>query len=169
MDNTLLMVFTGILALAVVVQTVLFFGIYSAIRRMGTFLDGIGREYLRNANEISAKVDLTFNVIKETAEGFKPVRDKLVDTTEIIHGRVLEIDRFLAETSDMARQQIVGIQESFQAAIQKAEETLDLLHQSLLAPINEINAISRAVQVAIDVLFRRRRNPGSAQDEEMFI
>jgi hypothetical protein len=169
MDNTLLMVFTGILALAVVIQTILFFGIYSAIRRMSTFLDAMGKDLLRNIGVISAKVDEGLAVIKDTAEGLKPIRDNLVNTTEIIHRRVTEIDLFLEETADQARQQILRVQESIQAATQRAEQTLDLLHKSLLAPLHEINAISRAIRVAVDVLFRRRRNPGSAQDEEMFI
>jgi hypothetical protein len=169
MDNTLLMVFTGILALAVVIQTILFFGIYSAIRRMSTFLDVMGKDLLRNIGVISAKVDEGLAVIKDTAEGLKPIRDNLVNTTEIIHSRVTEIDLFLEETAYMARQQILRVQESIQAAIQRAEQTLDLLHKSLLAPLNEVNAISRAIRVAVDVLFRRRRNPDSAQDEEMFI
>jgi hypothetical protein len=169
MDNTLLMVFTGILALAVVIQTILFFGIYSAIRRMSTFLDAMGKDLLRNIGVISAKVDESLAVIKDTAEGLKPIRDNLVNTTEIIHSRVTEIDLFLEEIADNARQQILRVQESIQAATQRAEQTLDLLHKSLLAPLNEINAISRAIHVAMDVLFRRRRNPRSAQDEEMFI
>jgi hypothetical protein len=169
MDNTLLMVFTGILALAVVIQTILFFGIFSAIRRMSTFLDAMGKDLLRNVGVISAKIDEGLAVVKDTAEGLKPIRDNLVNTTEIIHSRVTEIDLFLEETADKARQQIIRIQESIQAATQRAEQTLDLLHKSLLAPLNEINAISRAIRVAMDVLFRRRRNSHSAHDEEMFI
>jgi hypothetical protein len=169
MDNTLLAVFTGILALAVVFQTILFFGIYSAIRRMSTFLDTIGRDYLRSVGTISAKVDEALTLIRDATEGFKPIRDNLVNTTEIIHGRVGEIDHFLAEITDIARLQILRIQDSIQEAVQKAEQTLDLLHKSVLAPINEITAISRGIRVAMDLLFRRRRNPGSAQDEEMFI
>jgi hypothetical protein len=167
--TTLQMIFTGVLAFAVLVQTILFFGIYRSIRQMSTFLDAMGKDLLRNIGVISAKVDEGLAVIKDTAEGLKPIRDKLADTTDIIHSRVTEIDFFLSETADRVRQQIVRIQDSIQAATQKAEQTLDLLHKSLLVPLNEINAVSRAIRVAMDVLFRRRRNPGSAQDEEMFI
>jgi phage-related minor tail protein len=162
-------VLTVILAVAVVVQAIILFGIYGAIRRMSTYLDGMLGDYLKHVAAISAKVDEAIALVKDTAEGFKPIRDKLVDTTEIIHGRVTEIDKFLAESADLARLQILRVQESIQAGIEKAEQTLDLLHKSLIAPINEINAISRGVRVAMDLLLRRRRNPGSAQDEEMFI
>ena len=169
MDNTLLMVFTGILTLAIVIQTILFFGIYASIRRMSAFLDAMGKDLLRNIGVISTKVDEGLAIIRDTAEGWNHIRDTLANTTDIVHNRVTEIDLFLAETTDKARQQILRIQDSIQEATEKAEQTLDLLYRGLLAPLNEINAISRGIRVAMDVLFRRRRNPGSAQDEEMFI
>jgi ABC-type transporter Mla subunit MlaD len=169
MNDTLLMVFTGVLTLAVVIQTILFFGIYRAIRQMSVYLDGVGKDLRKNVEIISAKVDEGLTAIKGLAEGFKPIRDKLADSTEIIHYRITELDAFLAETTATARQEIRHIQDSFQAALQKVEQTLETLRKSLLGPLNEISAITRAVRVAMDVLFRRRRNPSSSQDEEMFI
>jgi len=169
MNDTLLMVFTGVLTLAVVIQTILFFGIYRAIRQMSVYLDGVGKDLRKNVEIISAKVDEGLTAIKGLAEGFKPIRDKLADSTEIIHYRITELDAFLAETTATARQEIQHIQDSFQAASQKVEQTFETLRKSLLGPLNEISAITRAVRVAMDVLFRRRRNPSSSQDEEMFI
>lgn len=169
MNETLLMVFIGILAFAVLVQTILFFGIYRAIRRMSVYLEDLGKDLRRNAELVSAKVDEGLTAIKGLAEGFKPVRDKLADATEIIHYRITELDAFLEEATSTARQEIRHIQDSFQAASQKVEQTLETVRKSLLGPLNEISAVTRAIRVAMDVLFRRRRNPSSSQDEEMFI
>ena len=170
MHDTLLMIFTGVLALAVVIQTILFFGIYRAIRQLTSYLDGIGKDLIRNIDLISGKADACLTAITEVAEGFKPIREKLADTTEIIHRRITELDIFLGEITSSARLQILRIQDSIESASQKAEHTLDLLHKGIFAPLNEINAISRGIRVAMDVLFRRRRNPSrSTQDDEMFI
>jgi hypothetical protein len=170
MHDTLLMIFTGVLALAVVIQTILFFGMYKAIRQISAYLDGFGKDLLRNIDRVSARADECLTAIKKVAEGLKPIQEKLADTTEIIHKRVTELDGFLAETTDMARLEILRIQDTIQSASQKAEHTLELLHKGIFAPINEISAITRAIRVAMDVLFRRRNNPSrSAQDDEMFI
>ncbi len=170
MHDTLLMIFTGVLALAVVIQTVLFFGIYKAIRQMSAYVDSMGKDLLKSVGIISAKVDDGVAAIKGVTEGLKPIRDKLADTTDIIHSRVMELDAFLAETAATAREEILRVHDAVQSAVQKAEQTLDAVRKSLLGPLNEFSAISRAVRVAMDILFRRRRNPsGSAQDEEMFI
>jgi hypothetical protein len=83
----------------------------------------------------------------------------------------VELDNFLAEATDTARQEIARIQDTIQLASSKAEEAVEILRDTVLAPVNEINAVIRAIRVSLDVLFRRRRNPSnaSAQDEEMFI
>jgi hypothetical protein len=169
MHDTLLTVFTGVVALAVVVQTILFFGMFKAIRQMSASLDEMGKDLLKNFAVVSAKVDEGLSTVKDFVDGLKPIRDKLADTTEIIHDRVTALDMFFAETAGTARLEILKIQDTIQSASQKAEETIEFLRKNLLAPFNEISAISRAVRVAMDILFRRRRSPGSAQDEEMFI
>jgi len=169
MHDTLLTVFTGVVALAFVVQTILFFGMYKAIRQIAPKLDALGKDLLGNISAVSAKVDQGVSTIKDFVESLKPIRDKLSDTTDVIHGRISELDAFLDETATTARLEIAKIQDTLQSASQKAEATIEFLRTSLLAPFNEINAITRAIRVATDVLFRRRRNPGSAQDEEMFI
>jgi methyl-accepting chemotaxis protein len=169
MHDTLLMVFTGVVALAVVIQTVLFFGMYKAIRQMAALLDSMGKDLIENFTAVTAKVDEGLSTVKEFVDGLKPIREKLANTTDIVHERVLELDAFLSEATSTARLEILKIQDVVQAASQKAEETVEFMRTSLLAPFNEISAVSRGIRVAMDVLFRRRRAPGSALDDEMFI
>jgi methyl-accepting chemotaxis protein len=169
MHDTLLMVFAGILAVMVVLQTIVFFGIYQAIRHMSAAVDRMGKDLLGHIQVVSGKVDEGVRAIKGISEGFKPIRDKLEDTTDIIRNRVSELDGFIAEIANTARLEVLRIQDIVQSVSEKVEETLELLRKGILAPLNEINAISRAVRIAMDVLFRRQKKPGSVQDEEMFI
>ena len=171
MHDTLLTIFTGILAVAVLIQSFLFFGIYRSIRQLTSWMDGLGKDLLRNAEVISGKVDEGLATIKAIAEGIKPIREKLAATTDIVHKRVTELDAFLAEATNAARLEIVRVQDMIQSASEKTEQTLELLRSGIVTPVNEINAIIRAIRVGIDVLFRRRKNPSSTspQDEEMFI
>lgn len=171
MHDTLLMIFTGVLAFAVLMQSLLFFGIYKSIRKMTVWMDSLGKDLLKNVEVVSAKVDEGLTTIKGIAEGLKPIEEKLTDTAEIIHRRVTKLDNFLEEATGTARLEILRIQDTIQTASRRTQETVELLNKSILAPINEISAITRAVRVGLDVLFRRRRNPSgpSAQDGEMFI
>jgi methyl-accepting chemotaxis protein len=169
MHDNLLMVFVGILAAMVVVQTVLFFGMYRLVRHMSGAVDRMGKDLLGYIQVVSGKVEEGVGAIKGLAEGFKPIRDKLEDASDIIHNRVSDLDGIVAEIANTARAEVLRIQDIVQSGSEKVEETLELMRRSLLAPFNEINAISRAIRVAVDVLLRRKRTPGSAHDEEMFI
>ncbi|MBN1567281.1 MAG: hypothetical protein JXA73_05515 [Acidobacteria bacterium] len=171
MQDILLTVFTGVLTLAVALQTFLFFGIYKAIRRISNEMDDWRKELLRNIQTISSRVDEALKTINSTAESIKPITQNLVGATRIVHNRVVDIDSFLAEITGTARQEMAHIQDTIRLASRRAEEAIEMLRENVLAPVSEITAVVRAIRVGLDVLFRRRRNPSnsSAQDEEMFI
>ena len=171
MDATLLIVFTGVLTLAVLMQAFLFFGIYRSIRGMADRIDSWGKELLGNLEAVSAKVDEGLASIKNISDRLQPISDNLTKTTEVVHKRVEEMDAFLAETVKTARLEILRIQDTIQMVTDRTRETIELLHTGIQLPINEINAITRAVKVGYDFLFRRRKglSNAAAQDEEMFI
>jgi phage-related minor tail protein len=170
MHDTLLTIFAGVLAFAVVLQTILFWGICKAIRQMTSHLNGMGKDLLKNVGIISAKVDEGLATIKGMADGLKPIRDNLANSTDIIHNRITELDSFLDEATTVARSEIRRIQDAIQSASKKVEQTFELVRQSILTPLGEINAVTRGFRVAMDVLFRRRKHPSSStQDDEMFI
>ena len=170
-ETTLLMVFTGVLAVAVLMQTFLFFGIYRSIRRMEDWMDGLSKTLLKNVEIVSAKVEESLAHIKSVSDGFKSISDSLANTTEMVHNRVADLDAFVAETIKTAQLEILRIQDTIEVITSRARETVELLHAGVQYPITEFNALSRALRVGIDILFRRRRNltNPSAQDEEMFI
>jgi len=168
--NTILIVFTGILAFAVLLQSLLFFGIYRSIRQMNEWLGVWSKDMLRNAQTMASKVEEAVSTLKSTAESLKPITQNLVHSTQIVHNRVVELDQFIGETTRTAQLEFMRIQDTFQLAMRKAEQAIETLRDSILTPINEASAIVRAVRTGVDVLFRRRRNPSiSAQDDEMFI
>jgi flagellar biosynthesis protein FliP len=169
--ENILLVFTGILAFAVLLQSLLFVGIYLSIRRMSVLLNSWSKDLLRNAEIISARIQEGVSTIKSTAESLKPITQNLVHTTRVVHNRVVELDQFIGETTRTAQLEFMRIQDTFQLATRRAEQARETLRDSILAPINEVNAVARAIRIGLDVLFRRRRNPSStsAQDDEMFI
>jgi hypothetical protein len=165
------MIFTGVLALAVLIQSVVFLLIYKTIRQLTARMDVLGKDLLRNVETVSEKVNDGLAVVKGLALDLKPVTERLADTTEIVHKRVKEIDSFLEEITGTARLEMLRVQETFHDVSRRIQDTIDILRNSIVAPLSEINAISRAIRVAVDVLFRRRRSLSdtAGMDEEMFI
>ena len=171
MQETLLIVFIGVLSIAFLLQSLLFFGMYRSIRRIAERMDDLGKDLFRHVDAISSKVEEALTTIKSAAENLKPITQNLVGTTQIVHRRVVELDDFLAEATRIGRQEIARIQRTIQFASRRTEETVEILQNTVLTPISEIGAVVQALKVGLNVLFRRRRNPSntSAHDEEMFI
>jgi hypothetical protein len=171
LDNTLLIIFTGVLAVAVLIQSIVFYLIYKCVRQLTVHVDGLSKDLRRNAELVTEKVNESLIIVKDIAQDLKPITEKLADTSDIVHKRVQDIDSLLEEITNSARLEMLRVQETFHDASRRIQDTIDTLRDSIAAPINEISAISRAIRVAINVLFRRRKNPSGAAglDEEMFI
>jgi len=169
--ETILAIFTGILAFAVLMQTLLFFGIYRSVRRIVEWMDGAGKDLLKNVNVISSKVDECLVTVKGIGEELKPIAAKIGDAVEIAHKRIVAMDAFLSETTGKARVEILRLQNTLQSAIERVNEVVERLCDSILIPINEINAIARGIRTGLDFLFGRRKSitSRSAHDEGMFI
>jgi len=170
-QDILLTIFTGILAVAVLMQTLIFFGIFKAIRQLAGKMDGLSRDLLKNVETVTAKTNETLTAIREIGEGFIPVKEKVVDAADILHERVTKIDDFLEETTSTARQEVVKLKTRLDSASNRAEQLLEDAHSGIMGPINEICAVTRGIRAGFDLLFRRRKNIDNAddQDEEMFI
>lgn len=166
MHETLLVVFTGILAFAVLVQSILFFLLYKRISQLTVQIDELGKELLRHVGRVSAKIEDTLAAITSVAEAVKPVVQKLNESAVIVHERILDLNDFLGEVTDKARLEITELQEAVHDALQRAQEVISILRDNLLAPIHKINAITRAVRAAMDMLFRKRNKPSSSSSVE---
>jgi len=170
-QEVLLAIFTGILAISFLIQTFIFFGIFKTIRQLTDRVDGLSKDLMKNVEVVTVKAEETLTTIRDIGNDLKPVKDKIVDAAEIVHGRIVRVDEFLEETTSTARMEVQSMKDRIDTATNRAEEMLETIHDSILAPVSEINALARGIRAGFDLFFRRRRKPSDtpAQDEEMFI
>jgi hypothetical protein len=167
----LIAVFTGIAAVALLLQSIAFLAIARSMRNISTRVDRLGTDVSNAIGTVSAKADEFLTILKGMADKIYALENNLTATSAVIQKRVVELDSFLEETTNAARLQVLRVQAVVENISSKVEETFDLLHQRVLAPINEITAIIRGIRVALDFLQRHRKPPArtSHQDDEMFI
>jgi hypothetical protein len=167
----LIAVFTGIAAIALLFQSIAFLAIARSVRKISARADRLGADLSKAVGTYSVKADELLTIIKGVAEKIHVLENHLIATSAIIQKRVVEMDSFLEETTDAARLQVLRIQAVVENMSSRVEETFDLLHQSVMAPANEITAIIRGIRVGLDFLQRHRKRPArtSHQDDEMFI
>lgn len=170
-DTHLLELFTAIVAASLLVQSLALFGIYKSIRSLAARIEVVSLSLVKNVDALSEKVEQLLAAIKGMADGMHLLQENLTSASAIVQKRVADLDSFLAEITDAARLQVVRIQDVVDTASRRVEETIEVLQNSVLAPVSEVNAIVRGIKVGLDVLLRKRKSPSSStsQDEEMFI
>jgi hypothetical protein len=171
-DNQILLtVFTGIVAVAFLLQSLALVGIYKSLRVMSERLDRLGTDLFKTTSVLTDEIGQILNSIRTVTERTQSIQESLAATSTIVQKRVANLDAFLQEATDIARLQILRVQDVVDNASAKVEDAFDSLHHSVLTPVHEVNAIIRGFRVALDVLLRRRMTPSASarQDEEMFI
>ncbi len=167
----LIMIFTGIAALALLFQSLAFWFISRSMKKMSVQVDRMSTDLSKTIGTISGKTEDLLSIIRGIAERIKALESRLTATGEIIQKRVVELDSFLAETTDAARLQVQRVQGVVENVSNKVEETFDLIHQGVITPAAELSALLKGIRVGLDVLLRNRKKPArtSHQEDEMFI
>jgi len=148
MTNTLLAVFTGILAFAVLMQSVLFLLTFLNIRKLA-------REMIPQVLKLTEKMEETLAEIGGITESIGPVARKLAESAEIIHGRVVDVDGLLGEVIEKSRREIADIEDMLNAVTRRIRDSMNTLGGNILMPVHRINALVKGLRVAAGTLFSR--------------
>ncbi len=170
--ETWLTVFTGIVALALLLQSLAFVGLYRSVRSLSSRVDGISKDLMNTVNVLAADVGQALAAIKAVAEGVESLKDKISATSDLVHKRVSDIDSFLHDLTDAARLEVARIQDAVDTASRQVEETFEIVHRGVLVPVREITALIRGIRAGLDFLLHKpSKGPSGASrlDEEMFI
>ena len=169
--SLLLVIFIGIVAVALLMQSVAFWILQKSISRMSRQVEAASVELQRNAGTITAGASDVLQNVKGVVDRVQGMQESLAETTAMVQRRAVDIDKLVGEATDAARLQIIRLQDVLDNASGKLEDTFDSVHRGVVVPIQEINAIVVGLRVGLDALLGRRRRPSrqAHQDEEMFI
>lgn len=169
--DPLVTVFIGVVAAAFLIQSLALVGIHRTMRSISARVDALTGDIHDKLSTVSTNVADLVSTIRPTVEQIHQMQQNFTATSEIIHRRVEDLDVLAQDFTDIARQQLVRIQDVAETTSKKIEETAEFLQQGLLTPVNEIAAILRGLRAGFGFLFRGKglspQRPH--QDEEMFI
>jgi hypothetical protein len=167
----LLAVFTGIVAVAFLVQSLALWGVRRAIQNVSSRVDGLSKDLSNTVAAVSVTSQDLIVSLRTFTEKLGYLQDNLNATAALIHKRVVDLDTFVEDTTGAARLQISRIQDVVETASQRLEETIGVLQKGVLGPVNEVQAVATGVRAGLNYLLRQRKSPAgrSHQDEEMFI
>ncbi len=169
MDNTYLIIFVGLTAVAVVIQMCILIALFITAKRATAKLDALIAQF--NVRVLPV-MDNLGNLIVDLGPKVRVISTNLVETTETIKTQVSKLNVALTEITAKAQNQVDRAEQLVSNTINKVENTATVLQNAVLSPVHQVAGVINGLTVGVTSLFnKRRRQPpnGSGADDELFI
>jgi hypothetical protein len=159
-------VFTGVAAIALVVQMFFLFGIFRAVKTLQERATVLMDKLEPLAETSRQTLD---EVRKQTAE----ILTRLRETADSTKSQMDKVDLLVTDFSSAARQQIQRVEKMIEVTLRRLEETTAALQKAFLVPVKQVRGVAAAAGAVLDHLVggrgRRATVDRATLDEEMFI
>jgi hypothetical protein len=169
MDNQtiflgLIAVFVAVSAAAMVFQAAMLYGTYKAARELRDRIVPL-------TVKVEALVETSRTTVDEARIRIVEITVKTNQILDVAKKQMETVEEFLEDASLRTRKQLERAEIVVEDALERAQDTVELVHKGILAPIRGINGVAAGVRAALHFLLRGTR-PSPDQvtvDEEMFI
>lgn len=170
MDNVIITIFVVIAAVAIVLQTVILFVLYKALRQSSEKVEGIATRLEQKASPV---LTTAAAILDDAQPKIAEITTNLAESSASIRANVAQVGMATSEISERLRMQAARMDDFILNAAHKVEATSDLLQDKVFTPMRRVRAIVTALNAGLSFLKsnrpRRRGNGREAEDEEMFI
>ena len=168
MEN-LLTISIAVTSAAVVIQAFILIAMYLAMRKTSARMEAL-------ATEVKTKVvptaELAHSMLTELRPKIETAVSNVSETTTMVRSQMERLDATVSDVIDRARLQIIRSDELLTRTIDRVEETTDMVHKTVVAPVKQLSGLMQGVTAGLDFLLgakRRRRNGVGVPQDEMFI
>lgn len=170
--QSLTTLFIGITAFSFLLQSLAIFGIYSRLKQVSARVDDLSTDVKKKLAAVSESVQQSVEAIKPILEGFQKVNENLLAVSVLVRDRAVDLDRFVEETTNTLRAQLVRVDDVVDNTTARIEKVVDTWHRGVIAPAYELAALIKAFKTGFNFFFSRKegRTPSRNQpDDELFI
>lgn len=163
-SNVIVSIAMAVVAVAVVFQAAMVFGMYKAAKAASEQL----KAFMPKAEGFLATAETTLKESRSQIQELTTKANTVIDTTQ---AQLNRIDGLVQDASAKAKVQMERVEMMLDDTLSRVHATVVQVNNGVLKPLRELNAVSSGIRAAIGHLFRGGR-PSVAQvtaDEEMFI
>jgi ABC-type transporter Mla subunit MlaD len=172
MDDKLT-IFIAITAAAVVLQMLILFFMYLAVRKLSkrveTVVDEIQPRVFPLLEEGKAIVENAKTFLETTRPKVDLILDNAAQATTTTRAEIERLQATVNDTVDRFRLQVIRIDEMVTHTLDRVEETSEKVQQSVKAPVRRVSGIAQAISVGVSTYFRSQRRGRNGGPDEMFI
>jgi hypothetical protein len=162
-----LTIFIAVTSAAVVIQAGILVAMYLAVRQTTARTEAL-------ASEVRTKVLPTVELAHSMLEDLRPKVESIVnnfsESSAVARNQMERLDATMGDLLDRARLQVIRADELVGRALDRVEETGDLVSKTVVSPVRQVSGLLQGLTAGLEFFFsgRRRSRDGAVQDE-MFI
>ena len=159
--ESLLTLFVGLTAAAVMLQAGILISLYLLSRRV--------------ADQVESTLDQVRELappLKTITENLKTVSEDAVEIGKAARQQFARVEEMIEETGQTLQQQLEKVDQMSREVSERVNETVDVVQDSIIRPVREVGALARGITRGLDVLLHRKDRSTvdkARQDEELFI
>jgi len=169
MNETLITVFVGLTALAIVIQMAVLIAIFVASRKSGKQLESISKEMRETVLPVVSEAR---SLLAETSPKLRDTIANVSATSTIVREQAERVSVALNDFVDRARQHAVRADQMTTRALDRVEETAAAIDHAVSTPKRKFSALLTGVMAGVGEFTGSRKlqhQKNAVPREEMFI
>src|SRR5215813_5361412 len=168
MNNTVLTIFVAVTAAAVVLQMLILFGMYLAMRKSSAKVESLAEEV---KTKVLPTAELAHQMITDLRPKITIVLDNVAVSTTVLRNQMQRMDATLTDIIYRTRLQVIRADEFVNHTMDKLEETREAVQRTVVSPVRHISGLMSGVTAGLEAFFSRKRDgeQSNVQQDEMFI
>jgi hypothetical protein len=159
------------IAIILVIQAALVFGVWRAVRKSRERMTALTEDLHQRAVPL---LDAANAMMQTTRPQLESVVSNLAYTAEVLRKQADKVDSTVTDIIDRTRLQVVRADELVSRTMDRVENTSDMVHHTVISPVRQITGVLQGLSTGFNVLFgnRKRRRDGNGVGvprDEMFI
>jgi hypothetical protein len=162
-SSRLLMIFVGLVAVAMVVQAI-------AVIVLAVGAAKASKRALEMADELRGKItpfiDTTHSLIQDSAPKVKVITENLAETSHIVRRKAVEFDATATEVNMKARAQAARVDGMVSGVLDTTSEISQTIQRAVKVPVKEFAGLVNGFKAGLDVLVGRAKEFGRGRPVE---
>jgi pyridoxal/pyridoxine/pyridoxamine kinase len=151
-NSRLLMIFVGLVALAMVIQAVIVAVMAIGAARTQKRLLSLMTELHGKAMPV---IDSTEAIIRDTIPKVKIITENLVETSHMVRAKAQQFDATMTDANVRTRMQVARVDGMVTTALNRTSALADVIHESIRGPVKQVAGLINGVKAGVDVLLSK--------------
>lgn len=171
MNDTLLMIFIGVSALAIVIQACILMAMYATTKKTAKQVETLATEVRSKALPAVESVQA---LVVNNKDRVEEIIENLAAASGTARSQLVRIDSTLNDALDRTRLQVIRADELATSTMDRIEETTEIVQHTIVTPVRRIQGVLSGVSAGLGMFVagrkaRKNGGPRGVQSEDMFI